>query len=165
MKKRFFVILVFLYVGIMLQAQSHKIGEYYGGGIIFSLSADSLHGFIVENIDQSKSCNWNDALIAIKEAHNHNEQGKAYTDWRLPTLEELQTIYKNLKIAQLCSANSTIPVCFAGELYWSSSKYIHTNSETGDYEYDFAHYLKFSDGSTNWTAMGNSMSVRAVREF
>jgi len=165
MKNRYFLSFLLIQITCFVQAQTHKIGDFYGGGIICSISTDSLHGLIVEIIDQSKSCNWDDALIAIKNTENYNEQGKIYSDWRLPTIEELQTIYTNLKVTKLCSTNSVFSVCFEGDYYWSSSKYIYTNPETGEYEYDFANYFKFSNGTIDWTAIGNSVSVRAVREF
>lgn len=165
MKNRYFLFFLLFQISCLAQAQTHKIGESFGGGIICSLSTDSLHGLIIETIDQSKSCNWDDAILAIKDSLNHSTQGKIYTDWRLPTIKELQTIYTNLKVTNLCSSYSAFPVCFEGDYYWSSSKYIYTNPETGEYEYDFAHFFKFSNGSIDWTALGNSVSVRAVREF
>jgi hypothetical protein len=165
MRAYFFSLFVIVLFENSVQAQTHTIGESFGGGIIFSLSADSIHGLIVETIDQSKSCIWDDAIIAIKDTANHNKQAQKHTDWRLPTIEELQLVYSNLKVSNLCSTNSSFSVCFESDYYWSSSKYIYTNPETGDYEYDYANYFKFSDGTIDWTAMGNSVAVRAIREF
>ncbi|MES2288013.1 MAG: DUF1566 domain-containing protein [Bacteroidota bacterium] len=163
MKKIFFTVYLFA-SQFILQAQTHKIGENFGGGIVFSITADSLHGLITETIDQSKkACDWNEALIAIQEVQNHSEEGKIFNDWRLPTIDELNLIYLNLRIKNLCS--TLISVCFQGDYYWSSSDYIYTDPETGDKGYNFAWYLQFSDGKRDWTAMGNANSVRAVRGF
>jgi len=146
-----------------LNAQKHTIGEFYGGGVVFAVNEDGSHGLIVETTDQSGSCDWNEAQIAVKQEKNHSEEGKKFTDWRLPVIDELQMLFTNLKVDKLCS--SIAKICFNTEYYWSSSKYIYTNTETNEKGYDYAWFFKFGIGGADWTAMGNSVAVRAVREF
>jgi len=117
----------------------------------------------VETVDQSNSCNWNDALLVVKEGKNHSKEGQIFTGGRLPLIDELHMLYLNLKLNKLCSSIASI--CFEGEYYWSSSQYIYTNSETDEKGYDYAWFFKMDQGVSDWTPMGNSVSVRAIREF
>lgn len=161
--RNLFLLMCMLFPFNVLEAQVHVIGERFGGGVVFSISADSLHGLIIETVDQSKSCDWEDAQIAVKAVEKHSDEGKKFNDWELPTIEELNLLYINLQIKDLCSA--IIPLCFEGEYYWSSVKYIHTDWETGELGYDYAYFIQLSDGRQSWEPMGISMAVRAVRKF
>lgn len=68
-----------------------------------------------------------------------------YNDWRLPTKEELMTLYNNRELIG----------GFTNGKYWSSSK-------TGSYPY----YVDFSNGSLDWTSQNNNQFyVRAVRTY
>ncbi|MEO6305856.1 MAG: hypothetical protein ABIP51_22105, partial [Bacteroidia bacterium] len=81
----------------------------------------------------------------------------------LPSIDELNLLYATLKLNNLCS--TITPLCFEGEYYWSSIKYIYTDRETGDKGYDYAWFIKLNNGEQDWSPMGNSMAVRAVRKF
>jgi hypothetical protein len=70
-----------------------------------------------------------------------------YRDWFLPSKDELDLMYKNLKAKGVG--------LFSGEAYWSSSE---------DYN-NFAWYQYFGDGSQNYSTRNSSYSVRAVRAF
>jgi hypothetical protein len=70
-----------------------------------------------------------------------------YNDWFLPSKDELDLMYRNLKMKGLGG--------FSSEWYWSSS-------ENGN---DYAWYQDFSDGSQYYTNKTNTGSVRAVRAF
>jgi streptogramin lyase len=81
----------------------HFIGERFGGGIIFSLSDDKKSGLIVANknqfstnqFDQSSEMlegNYLFSLSHVVNPNRHDEDGKKYTDWRLPTIEEFMTL-------------------------------------------------------------------------
>ena len=81
----------------------------------------------------------------------------------MPKIDEMLQLYINLRVKNKCS--NLIKLCFDSDYYWSSSKYIYTDPDTGDLGYDYAWFLKFSNGEKDWTAMGNSVAVRAIREF
>jgi hypothetical protein len=68
-----------------------------------------------------------------------------YKDWFLPSKDELNVMYQNLKRKGLGS--------FSGSYYWSSSQG-NTN-----YSWD----QNFSSGDQNYYAKNNTNSVRAVR--
>jgi len=73
-----------------------------------------------------------------------------HKDWFLPSMEELDLIYKNLKLMGLGS--------FKDDWYWSSS--------ASDYGSIAAWAQRFSDGSRNdYNHKGNVYLVRAVRAF
>jgi len=73
-----------------------------------------------------------------------------HKDWFLPSMGELDLIYKNLKMMGLGS--------FKDNWYWSSS--------ASDYGSIAAWAQKFSDGSRNdYNHKGNAFLVRAVRAF
>jgi hypothetical protein len=73
-----------------------------------------------------------------------------HKDWFLPSMSELDLLYKNLKLMGLGS--------FKDDWYWSSSA-----SEYGSIA---AWAQKFSDGSRNdYNHKGNAYLVRAVRAF
>ncbi len=69
----------------------HYIGEEFGGGIVFDVSADGKHGLIAETVDQGKS-NWYEAMQLVKTGI-HSTTANKFTDWRLPTKEELDKLY------------------------------------------------------------------------
>jgi len=91
---------------------------------------------------------------------NRGERGSAaqlcsfalsgYKDWFLPSMDELDLMYKNLKEKGLGG--------FSDDSYWSSSEYF---GETNG-----ARFQSFGDGRQSGTEYrGSSCSVRAVRAF
>lgn len=104
MKKLSFFILNLLFVATSVTSQTtvkQAIGNKLGGGIVFSVTEDGLHGLIVETQDQG-SCDFNAISTLIAKAENHSALGKAFTDWRLPSREEATMLYsQKSKVAGL----------------------------------------------------------------
>jgi hypothetical protein len=124
---------------------AHTIGESYGGGIVFWVTTDGLHGLIAETIDQSMSSNWYDAQNFISQNSTHSTAGKLYTDWRLPTTNELNLLYlQRITVGD-----------FASAFYWSSS----------ENDNDFAWTQYFAVGSQGGVNKNVPNYVRAVRAF
>jgi len=71
-----------------------------------------------------------------------------YRDWFLPSKDELDLMYRNLKAKGLGG--------FSNNWYWSSSLYNYTN---------LGWLQRFSDGSQDSAGKSNAHSVRAVRAF
>jgi hypothetical protein len=86
------------------------------------------------------------AGIAAKLCHDYN--GGGYTDWYLPSKDELNTLYIN-KVAI---------GGFASAYYWSSSEY-------SGYGSDFAWLQVFGSGNQDFGAKDLTFPVRAVRAF
>jgi len=81
----------------------------------------------------------------------NNSRVAGFTDWRLPTKDELAMIY---------NARSEIPDLKSSK-YWSSSVYTKLNGGiVGGYYY---YYLDFSNGSTGYNNKSYLYNVRAVR--
>ena len=119
---------------------NHYIGEQYGGGIIFYIDSSGRHGLIVSNVDLSKNAKWGFSDTAVHAFGKVIGTGKLNTsrilklintpniaarlcvdfeykgfkEWFLPSIEELNLIYKNLKLGKL--------VDFSEGNYWSSSE-------------------------------------------
>jgi hypothetical protein len=88
------------------------------------------------------SYNWQTAITVAKEY-----KGGGLNDWRLPTKEELNVIYQNLKKKGLGGIFE--------EWYWSSSE---NNINSAWVQY-------FSDGDQYNLVKGSTRCVRAVRAF
>lgn len=127
-------------------ASTHFIGQKYGGGVIYFVSADGVHGLIAETTDQSVSSTWFDAIDKIKDLNNHSTDGKNFGDWRLPTKDELTELYKHRNLVGT----------FADSGYWSSSEGVNFGT---------ASCLDFYSGGNYDTEKYGAMNVRAVRSF
>jgi hypothetical protein len=124
---------------------THTIGESYGGGKVFYVTTDGLHGLIAETQDQSSSCSWYNAQDIISTSSNHSTAGKLFTDWRLPTKNELNLLY----------SQKSVVGGFAYNFYWSSRE----DGYGGAWLRDFGAGSQFSD------LKSNTAYVRAIRAF
>jgi hypothetical protein len=127
---------------------THTIGESYGGGKVFYVTTDGLHGLIAETQDQSISCDRKDAQDVFSTSANHSAEGKLFTDWRLPTKNELNLLY---------SQKSLVGV-FANSVYWSSTE--DKNNTNNFWQQDFSTGSQLSTSSN-----GTNAYVRAIRSF
>ena len=151
---------------------SFKIGQSYQGGIIFYIDDTGKHGLIVTSEDQSPGMQWyNGSYIATGATGTMIGTGKdnttkivqaqgegnyaaklcddlvfnGYSDWYLPSLNELSILYLNRDVIGYYTAK-----------YWSSS-------ESDNYN---AWYQNFNDGSQgSGNSKSNAFRVRAVRAF
>ena len=150
-----------------------KIGDEYGGGIIAYLGSegDFINGMVVSSVDTAVA-KWGcrgtyigtsfdmgtgsantaaivvgcgDENIAAKVCDNLSLNG--YTDWFLPSRDELEEIYDN---------KSEIDGNFGLGFYWSSSEpfFLGTNA---------AGVIQFDDGLKAAGDKNNNSTFRAVR--
>lgn len=115
------------------------------GGYVFYVTPGGKHGLVVATQDQVTSSNWYNAQNVISNPEYHNEAGKGFTDWRLPTKHELNLIYKQRESIEGLTE----------EWYWSSTENSHSN----------AWIQRFNDGNQNFSHKNNNHHVRAVRSF
>ena len=127
---------------------THTISETFGGGIVFYVTTDGLHGLIAETQNQSTGSDWYSAQDVISNPANHSAPGLLFTDWRLPTKYELNLMY---------NARSTIGG-FATFYYWSSTETVNFNSP-------FAWYQYFGSGNQDGANKNDAYYVRAIRAF
>ena len=157
---------------------SFTLGHTFGGGLIFYLDLSGQSGLISADQDQSTGAQWgcsgtdipgcygtaigtgqsntnaivngcNDAGIAAKLCNDLERNG--YDDWFLPSIDELNKMYLNLKQA--------IPSLggFANDYYWSSSENNMDNAWTQNFT--------SNNGSQTDLAKTHTYHVRAVRAF
>jgi len=149
---------LYLYIGAAWHeigsGGTHTIGETFGGGIVFYVTTGGLHGLIAETQDQSVLSSWYNAQDIISTKANHSDAGALFTDWRLPTKNELNLLY----------SQKSVVGGFADGGYWSSTE--------NDYSYSYGYsasngvwYQGFIYGNLGSNAKYNSAYVRAIRAF
>ena len=117
---------------------SLKIGDIgSGGGIVFYIEGNKFY----EVSELLGTTTW---IEAFKLCINY--RGGGYDDWYLPTQDELNLIYQNLRKTEKISGN---------DWYWSSSQ-SYDNKALGQ---------RFSDGDQNYYHKYCNSCVRAVRTF
>ena len=129
---------------------THTVGESFGGGIVFYVTTDGLHGLIAETIDQSSSSTGVEAQNKISDPNNHSANGKLYTDWRLPTRWELLKLLDAKSLGYVTGFNGDIYFSSIG--YYSDAYLWVVHFSTGGYEDLVNKY-----NSSNY--------VRAIRSF
>ncbi len=130
-----------------LSAAEPKIGESYGGGVVFYVDGTGQHGLIAAKKDatghsegkEEGVLNWYDANVAA------NAFVDGYSDWFLPNKEQLNQLYVNR------NAVGTMIDTY----YWSSSE--------SDVNNGWVH--NFSSGQQISGSKANGSCVRAVRAF
>ena len=166
-------------VNFTTAAASYTLGQSYGGGIIFYVDGTGQHGLIAATTDQSAGISWNNngnqvvtnaTGLAIGTGGSNtttiiNVQGNGsyaaslcrlyysgggFTDWRLPSLYELNELFLQRNLPGLGLNLFTF--------YWSSSEISDLNAWSVD----------FSQPGPNQTVSNkqyNFIAVRAVRAF
>jgi hypothetical protein len=152
-----------------------KLGDTYEGGKIAYLDATGEHGMIVSPSDLISQCEWgcsgneimgadstkygdgqqntNEILMGCNQVNSaakicDNYSVNSYSDWFLPSIDELQIIYDNRVVLNVGNSAGTSP------FYWSSTEY-NANNARG---------FSFS-GVAAYSAKNNLYSVLAVRYF
>lgn len=127
----------------------------FGGYVVYEKNG---HGLVMSFFDvETGWLNINAAAWDAATAICDNLVLNGYNDWRLPTIEELELIYKNIvkegKIREEEFKNYQ-------QLYWSST--FASNKAIG---MDFYYYFDFIKGQANERYAGDMLLVRAVRTF
>ena len=119
------------------------VGDIHDGGIVFMIDSAGKVGKMAFSKDVGPMP-WKDAMQI------HEQLGEG---WRLPTMDELSIMYKNIGQGADNSGQ------FSDELYWSADSY-----DTFQ-----ARLLRFSDGNASYHYNKNvehrKFQVRAVRDF
>ena len=143
--KKLFTILVGLLVTASVYSQTYNVNTFYAelGGYV--IKTDGTHGVVVAMQDQGDS-NWYNAEAMANDASKHDSNGAKFNDWRLPTKDELNLIYKQ---------KESIGYFDLGNYYWSSTEVGNDNAWT----------QSFYDGIQGTNGKGSTINVRAVRAF
>lgn len=171
---------------IRFENMSIAIGKTYQGGIIFYIDGSGAHGLIAAPKDQSDGIAWCDCsfsfidtgayatAVGTGQANTNTiiaAQGEGdyaaslaanlvlngYSDWFLPSKDELNLMYKNI------GPGAPWPLTniggFSSAWYWSSSE-----SNYYTHEYAFSQLFN-SNGQQLVNYKADTSSVRAVRAF
>ncbi len=154
------------------------IGLKTEGGIVFYVDETGQHGLVAAMVDLGQF-DWgcygtelseaggmvigtgyqntldivagcSETPIAASEALAYEYEG--YSDWYLPSLDELVEMYATIRNFGLQGNNIG---GFESSWYWSSS----------EYDNDSAWYVNFSNGDTNAISKLNTGRVRVIRAF
>jgi len=158
-----------------------SIGDIHEGGVIFYLDSTGKHGFVCDYKDLGIA-EWgcHDSIISGADATEIGEgyqntidveagctiqntaadycvhsSSQGYSDWFLPSKDELNQIYINKNIIQLVNEVSD----FSPTYYWSSSE------NTSKHEYDQSWGQYFSNGFQYGYDKSSFYNVRAIRAF
>ena len=151
----------------------HKVGESYGGGIVFLTWDDGRHGLIAATTDLSTGIRWyagtftntmarsnasgktNTSIIVASQGNGDGstyaariciEKGSAtYSEWYLPSKWELYSLYTMRNVVG----------GFAAGIYWSSTEDNNDN----------AWYHNFNSGVQGSASKSGTYYVRPIRAF
>ena len=128
------------------------------GGYVFMVSADGKHGLVCETTDQGLS-SWYNAQNVISNPSKHSENGKNFTDWRVPTRYELAQMYS------LKTDIEAVGDSFGTNTYWTSNQSVYSAnglSEETAWRQNFGTGFQFDN---NNISLDGLLFVRSVREF
>lgn len=146
---------------------TYTVGMQAQGGTVFYVSPSGQHGLVVANKDQSNLTNWYGATQAANRPQLHDDAGKEYFDWRLPSNWELQLVNE-------LYYNGTLPASlnFSNAFYWSSLADITiTYNPDGTVTiWDYGYGVEFPSGQLLFkpkrtSPLEQELRTRAVRSF
>jgi hypothetical protein len=166
---------------IVITDTIHYVGEQFGGGIIFYVDASKKHGLICSMSDirdplsstpDRKSPNTKPVYLVVKQAvkdparaseicesyTNSNYGTGQFSDWYLPSIEELRKLYASKTEVNQALENYNQKITESlDKVYWSSSK-MDSEVMNTNWTFDF-------DGGSLKTTNLTITCVRAIRKF
>ena len=127
---------------------TYTVNTFYAelGGYVIQISPSGKHGVVAAMQDQGTS-SWYEANNLLSNPNNHDSNGMEFSDWRLPTLRELNLMY-----------DIYIGGNGAGFVGWNYSCSTSLN-------YSDVWYRAFNGGSISTRNKNLVDGVRAVRDF
>jgi hypothetical protein len=138
---------------------TYNIDTYYAelGGYVIDVNDDGTSGVVVAMQNQSEYTNWWDAFNLANDPTLHDNAGKKFRDWRLPTKRELELMWQVYE-------NGNEPNLWGG----GNSGYLWSSSEHWDNGQNitkaWSHH-KFQGGSFEDSPKTSLWALRAVRSF
>ena len=162
----------------------HFIGEHFGGGVIFHLWKDSSgieHGLVVDKVEinnivfsnvtsaigPSAESSWNGLqnsnAIVSQSGHTNSaaaiclqSANSGYTDWYLPSIDELSLIWQNR-----FDVNKSLSQSGDTEM---KAAYLSSTETAGAIFIHFFEYIPYQS-QFEYSSKDNPMWVRAIRAF
>lgn len=111
------------------QTPVYALGDKALGGTVFFLTASGEHGLVSANTDQGKTYMARGTDFC-SDVTLFDEEGQAYTDWKMPTGTQLKLMYEQKDLIGQ----------FKTDRYWAVSGDMLRNFRNGTREYDdFSH--------------------------
>lgn len=126
--------------------KTFSIGDKTHGGIVFYVNEGGTHGLVAASDDHGTDISWYNANDNLNNPELHDENGRVYMDWRLPTKFELELMYQRKSIIGNFTRN----------LYWSSIE-----AENGISSWT----QSFENGQTKTQSKSLKVAARLVRVF
>lgn len=150
------------------EPQTFEVGQEAQGGIVFYVTPDGRRGLVVAKQDQTPDAEAPDDWVRdtqywrytwqVQHPNYHDDDGKNYTDWRLPTLWELQMLYDMRDDIGGFITDQVDP----GDEEFGASWYL-TGTE---YHYNLTWGIDFNTGTVqSGIAKSENMNIRAVRDI
>ena len=130
---------------VSAQYKTYELLKHYPelGGVLVAYNKDTNKGLVITANDLSQSLSWESAFELNESTLDYDQSAAQFSDWRLPNIEELNTLYT------LKDSLGLKPT-----YYWSAS---HSN-DGGAWE------KNFGNGRQVYVAKRVSNVVRTVRE-
>jgi hypothetical protein len=116
------------------------------GGYVVYVTPSGKHGIVAETINQFTGSNIEDMYRKINDPNLHSTAGKEFTDWRIPTIWEMQQMYPY---------RNSIGGFDFNYYYFTSSNFTTTNSGL---------VIDMSNGGVG-SGYTQPLNLRAVRSF
>lgn len=129
-----------------LAEKSYRVADHALGGVVFYVNDDGTHGLVAAAADQPQQVDWYNAKDNLNNPEYLVDDGKNYTDWRLPTRFELNMMFERRNVI----GN------FTRDDYWSS---IEAKDGNGAWSQNF------NDGEQKELEKSAKGKVRIVRAF
>jgi hypothetical protein len=138
---------------------TYNINTYYAelGGYVIDVNDDGTSGVVVAMQNQSEYTNWWDAFNLANDPTLHDNAGKKFRDWRLPTKRELELmwqVYENGNEPNLWGHGNS------GWLWSSSEHWDNEQNITKAWSHTF-----LQGGITAFKPKTFLYALRAVRSF
>lgn len=167
------------YNGTAWYSAVHYVGESYGGGIVFNVYDNGLHGLIAATSDQSAGIAWSNGVLKITGASGDGIGAGEMNTTIAVTAQMPDDPYGNFA-PKVCSDYSvTFNGVLYGDWYLPSSHELNllyaqrtivggftTNRYWSSTEFDdFSYRMDFSNGFSGLAGRTNTYNVRAIRSF
>ncbi len=178
--------------GTIIDTSGHYVGELYGGGIIFWVSPNKLHGLVMSVDDISRMIAWSNitntavgnandfydgltnsnaivaqtghTISAAKLCLDYSYNG--FDDWYLPASWQISQIFHNVYTLNYVLANdgnpATVPI--VTNQVWSTAPYPTYWSSTEDNN-ETVWYFDLQNGCIYNYDKSSTFRVRAIRAF
>lgn len=153
MKNLFLTAIAFIALAFASQAQPFAIGDKVGGGVVFHITDGGMHGLIAATKDHGK-LRQSEAATFVNDTSKHSAEGKLFNDWRLPNLQEIGLLTKQMAVVG----------GFTDGYYWSSVTLDSSRGKLGTLV-----LFKSTRGPGNGTTMNKpsqmEAQIRVIRSF